>query len=583
LPQNNSQTGALGVKQKAPDVNLGAFGSEENKSARRQETIDSMKNNRAERYDQLKSEGKSTKEIREILQKEFANLSKVMGKENTVSSSVEEELNKDKAATAVVELKNQSKDIAEIQNKENKIQTEKLNNWMDKVYQFLKFEFVSNLAGMLGFVTRSTSNSGGNTSGSANLQPKLGSSGASTLSTETYSQPLSMPTPNLMEVASAEVNTSTAGSSKTDAVSPLPSGFNVITSPYGPRKNVPPGASTNHKAIDLGAPIGTPVSSILDGVVTGIDPVWGTVVVSHPNGMSSEYMHLNSFNVSKGQKVNKGDVLGSSGDKRNVKKLPKMAPHLHFALNKGGSKINPLPFLQSEAGFSPKYQTKDIERRALAAAGMQNVKTSAPAATPAAEGSLMGDLNKMVADKPENAEVSQQGFVSQMFEKTMSAGATAASSLASIVPDKYLPADMKAALEKTKNNKTSDWTTAAGQVTNDLSWRDASMGEDLSGLRLARASIEDVKTPAAISPDVKSNTPVEITAPPANTPTVAKTPVNNSQSQMSTLIAGFAQSMSSMQNMVASANTGQQATVPSSGPSIDDLSLQMLQKFFIND
>ncbi|MEJ0053239.1 MAG: peptidoglycan DD-metalloendopeptidase family protein [bacterium] len=91
-----------------------------------------------------------------------------------------------------------------------------------------------------------------------------------------------------------------------------------------------------HNAIDIGAPIGTPVLSALGGTVKGTgntDAVPGCysfgkwVMIDHPNGISTLYAHLSEIDVSKGQAVTRGQQLGYSGMTGYA-----TGPHLHFGV-----------------------------------------------------------------------------------------------------------------------------------------------------------------------------------------------------------------------------------------------------------
>ena len=59
-------------------------------------------------------------------------------------------------------------------------------------------------------------------------------------------------------------------------------------------------------------------------------------------------MHLQKINVSIGQKVNRGDVIGTMGNTGNVIPIPtdinsKLGTHLHFVLHKGTNYNNSIP------------------------------------------------------------------------------------------------------------------------------------------------------------------------------------------------------------------------------------------------
>lgn len=93
---------------------------------------------------------------------------------------------------------------------------------------------------------------------------------------------------------------------------------------------------SGHNAIDISAPIGTPVGAALSGTVldTGnTDSAPGCysfgkwVVIKHANGLATLYAHLSSIDVTAGQTVTTGSVIGYSGMTGYA-----TGPHLHFGV-----------------------------------------------------------------------------------------------------------------------------------------------------------------------------------------------------------------------------------------------------------
>ena len=95
-----------------------------------------------------------------------------------------------------------------------------------------------------------------------------------------------------------------------------------------------------HDGIDIGAPIGTPITAALSGVVLGTGNTdvrapdgrmcysfgkW--VMVKHNNGLNTLYAHLSEIDVSAGQGIATGQVLGLSGMTGYA-----TGPHLHFGV-----------------------------------------------------------------------------------------------------------------------------------------------------------------------------------------------------------------------------------------------------------
>lgn len=129
---------------------------------------------------------------------------------------------------------------------------------------------------------------------------------------------------------------------------PLPSSYGKshITSYFGNREQPVPGASTNHRAIDIGVPIGTPVYSAADGyvVITGSSSVRGKyIMVKHADNLYTFYQHLSSVSASAGQSVKRGQTIAHSGNTGIGS-----GPHLHFEVRTSpnyGSEVNPLNYL----------------------------------------------------------------------------------------------------------------------------------------------------------------------------------------------------------------------------------------------
>jgi murein DD-endopeptidase MepM/ murein hydrolase activator NlpD len=98
-----------------------------------------------------------------------------------------------------------------------------------------------------------------------------------------------------------------------------------------------------HYGMDFTAPRGTPVYATGDGVVKKIVKsrrgYGNQVLIDHGYGYVTQYAHLNAFNVKKGQKVKRGDVIafvGSTG--------LSTAPHLHYGVLYNGKYVNPINY-----------------------------------------------------------------------------------------------------------------------------------------------------------------------------------------------------------------------------------------------
>lgn len=104
-----------------------------------------------------------------------------------------------------------------------------------------------------------------------------------------------------------------------------------------------------HWGMDFSANTGTEIFSVGNGVVAKVETKkWGYgkyVVIDHGFGYRTLYAHMTKFNVKKGQKVNRGDVIGFVGSTGKS-----TAPHLHYEVHKYNAKtghwdkVNPVNY-----------------------------------------------------------------------------------------------------------------------------------------------------------------------------------------------------------------------------------------------
>lgn len=124
--------------------------------------------------------------------------------------------------------------------------------------------------------------------------------------------------------------------------SPL-SGPLIVQDDYGYTRII--GNSTMpHKGTDIEAPLGTPIYAMNQGFIRFTDDLrnYGkTIVIDHGLGLQTVYMHLSEIIVTNGQKVEKGDLIGKSGDTGYV-----LGPHLHLTVRIWDVSIDPIKFLE---------------------------------------------------------------------------------------------------------------------------------------------------------------------------------------------------------------------------------------------
>jgi murein DD-endopeptidase MepM/ murein hydrolase activator NlpD len=138
------------------------------------------------------------------------------------------------------------------------------------------------------------------------------------------------------------------GQSKQRSFLASPLEFSRVTSGFSMRMHPILNTWKQHNGVDYGAPSGTPVRSIGDGVVefAGWQNGYGNVVhIKHSNERSTVYAHLSRVDVAKGQRVEQGATIGAVGQTGWA-----TGPHLHFEVKIDGQQQDPVQVAQmSEA------------------------------------------------------------------------------------------------------------------------------------------------------------------------------------------------------------------------------------------
>lgn len=130
------------------------------------------------------------------------------------------------------------------------------------------------------------------------------------------------------------------GRSKTRAFLASPLAFSRVTSGFAMRFHPIHKTWRAHLGVDYGAPTGTPVRSVGDGVVSfaGWQNGYGNVVqVQHSGDRSTVYAHLSRIDVRRGERVDQGSRIGAVGATGWA-----TGPHLHFEFKVGGRHVDPM-------------------------------------------------------------------------------------------------------------------------------------------------------------------------------------------------------------------------------------------------
>lgn len=120
-----------------------------------------------------------------------------------------------------------------------------------------------------------------------------------------------------------------------------------LSSNMGHRTDPVNGGDDFHAGLDIAGDRGQPVFATAAGVVTGASyqgNYGNLVVIDHGYGLETRYGHLQSFGVTKGSKVQRGEIIGRVGATGRA-----TGSHLHYEVLANGNLLNPLRLLTQKA------------------------------------------------------------------------------------------------------------------------------------------------------------------------------------------------------------------------------------------
>lgn len=109
-----------------------------------------------------------------------------------------------------------------------------------------------------------------------------------------------------------------------------------------------------HSGLDIRVSQGTPVKAVAAGYVAWVrysnsrSGYGNNVMIIHNNGIATLYAHLSRINITEGDFIERGAVLGNSGGLPGTPGAGfSTGPHLHFEVRENGLPVDPLGYLSN--------------------------------------------------------------------------------------------------------------------------------------------------------------------------------------------------------------------------------------------
>ena len=169
------------------------------------------------------------------------------------------------------------------------------------------------------------------------------------------------------------------GKSLQSAYLTSPMQFSRVTSGFAMRFHPIHQTWRAHLGVDYGAPVGTPVRTVGDGVVdfAGVQGGFGNVVIiRHNSSDTTVYAHLSRIDVRKGQSVSQGQRVGAVGATGWA-----TGPHLHFEFRVNGRHQDPLTVARRSEGQPLTAQSRPAFDRLASATRLKLAAAASSVAT----------------------------------------------------------------------------------------------------------------------------------------------------------------------------------------------------------
>lgn len=128
-----------------------------------------------------------------------------------------------------------------------------------------------------------------------------------------------------------------------------------LSSPFGLKRFFNGEPKRPHSGLDIAAPEGTPIVAPASGVVVIRGDFFyngNTLFIDHGQGLVTMYCHMSRIDVTEGQKISRGQVLGAVGKSGRA-----TGPHLHFSVSLNDTRVEPLAFLPTDIAGPPSLES----------------------------------------------------------------------------------------------------------------------------------------------------------------------------------------------------------------------------------
>ncbi|MFO7547552.1 MAG: peptidoglycan DD-metalloendopeptidase family protein [Acidimicrobiia bacterium] len=148
--------------------------------------------------------------------------------------------------------------------------------------------------------------------------------------------------------AASRTSSRSTASAASSGIGSIPGFICPMRSTFRDTWGYPRSGGRTHKGVDMFAPWDAPIYAVASGTVFVREGgLGGKIIWLVTGGPAYYYAHLNGWNVSNGQQVGAGQVIGWNGNTGNARGG---SPHLHFEIHprgRGGGAVNPYPTVRA--------------------------------------------------------------------------------------------------------------------------------------------------------------------------------------------------------------------------------------------